>query len=86
MTNIKTAYSGKAVEYTDCISEDSSNKRTRYDTKQFNGEVPVMLELWGMRNTPSMLSLPGPLWPSVVTPDMVLSMCQIELNCVLILN
>ena len=32
-----------------------------YDTKQSDGEVRVMLELWGMRSTPSLLSLPGPL-------------------------
>ena len=29
---------------------------------------------------------PGPLWPGMVAPDRVLSMGQIELNCVLILN
>ena len=29
---------------------------------QSDGEVPVMLELWGMRSTPSLPSLPGPLW------------------------
>ena len=29
-----------------------------------------MLELWGMRSTPSLPSLPGPLWPGVVAPDM----------------
>ena len=45
-----------------------------------------MLELWGMRITPSLPSLPGPLWPRVVTTDRVLSMGQIELNCVLMLN
>ena len=28
-----------------------------------------MLELWGMRSTPSLPSLPGPLWPGVVTTD-----------------
>ena len=45
-----------------------------------------MLELWGMRNTPSWPSLPGPLWPGVVAPDRVLSIGQIELKCVLMLN
>ena len=40
-----------------------------YDTKQCDGEVPVMLELWGTRSTPSLPSLPGPLWPGVVAPD-----------------
>ena len=28
-----------------------------------------MLELWEMRNTPLLPSLPGPLWPGVVAPD-----------------
>ena len=32
-----------------------------YDTKQSDGEAPVMLELWGMWSTPSLLSLPSPL-------------------------
>ena len=45
-----------------------------YDTKQSDGEVPAVLELWGMRSTPSLPSLPGPLWPSVVAPDWALSM------------
>ena len=45
-----------------------------------------MLELWGMRNTSSMPSLPGPIWPGVVSPDRLLSMGQIELNCVPMLN
>ena len=45
-----------------------------YDTKQSDGEVPAMLELWGMRSTPSWTSLPGSLWPGVVAPDKALSM------------
>ena len=45
-----------AVEYTDC-------------PKQSDGEVPAMLELWGVRSTPSLPLLPGPLWPGVVAPD-----------------
>ena len=49
-----------AVEYTDCTSG--------YDTKQSDGEVPVMLELWGMRSTLSLPLLPGPLWPGMVAP------------------
>ena len=40
-----------------------------YDTKQSDGEVPVMLELWGMWSTPSPPLLPGPLWNGVVGPD-----------------
>ena len=45
-----------------------------------------MLELWGMRSTPSLPSLPGPLWPGVVATDCDLSMCQIEVNSILMLN
>ena len=32
-----------------------------------------------MQSNPSLPSLPGPLWSSVVTPDRVLLMDQIEL-------
>ena len=39
-----------------------------------------------MQNIPSLPSLLGPLRPGVVAPDRVLSMGQIELNCVLMLN
>ena len=39
-----------------------------------------MLELWGMRSTPLLPSLPGPVWPGVVAPDKVLSMGQIEIT------
>ena len=45
------------------------NKCPGYDTKQSDGEVPVMLELWGMWSTPSLPSLPGPLWPGMVASD-----------------
>ena len=40
----------------------------RYDTKQSDGEVPAMLELWGLRSTSSLPSLPDPLWRGVVAP------------------
>ena len=83
------AQSAEAVEYSDCISteeQNSPNECPKYDTKQFDGEVPVKLELLGMQSTPSLPSLPGPLCPEVVAPRRVLSMGQIEMNCVLILN
>ena len=64
----------------------SSNECPRYDAKQSDGEVPVMLELCGMRSPSSLLSVPGPLWSAMVAPDRVLSMGQIELNSVLRLN
>ena len=50
------------------------NECPRYDTKQSDGEVLVMFELWGMRSTPSLPLLPGLFWPGVVAPDRVLSM------------
>ena len=45
-----------------------------------------MLELWGMRSASLLPSLPGPMWPGEVAHDKVLSMDQIKLNCVLMLN
>ena len=50
-----------------------------YDTKQSDGEAPVMLEIWGMRSTPALPSLPGQLWLEVVATYRFLSMGQIEL-------
>ena len=40
-----------------------------YDTKQSDGEVVVMLKLRGMWSTPSLPSLPCPLWLGVVALD-----------------
>ena len=45
-----------------------------YDTEQSDGAVPVMLNFWGMRSTPLLPSLPGPLWLGEVTHVRVLSM------------
>ena len=56
------------------------------DMIQSDGEVPVMLELWGIQSPPLLPLLLGPLWIGVVAPDRVLSMGQIELNCVFMLN
>ena len=79
-----------AVEFTVCNSAErerhSRNECPGYDTRQSDGEVSVMLELWGMQSAPSLPSLPGPLWPGVIAPDRVLSMGQIELKWVLMLN
>ena len=50
------------------------NECPGYDTKQSDGEVPAVQELWAMRSTPSLPSLPGPLWPGVVAPDRALYM------------
>ena len=64
----------------------TNNECPGYVTKQFDGEVPVMLDLCEIRSTPSLPSLRGPLWLGVVAPDRALSMGQIELNYVLTLN
>ena len=58
---------------------------TKYDTKLCGGEASVILELWGMQSSPELPSLLGPLRLGLVTPDKVLSMGQIELNCTLML-
>ena len=62
------------------------NEYPGYDTKQSEGEVPVMRELLGMQSIPSLPLLPGSPWPRVVAADRVLSMGQTELNCVLMLK
>ena len=51
-----------------------------------DGEGLAMLELWGMRNTPLLPSVSGPILPGVIELDRVLSMGQIELNCRLMLS
>ena len=56
------AQSARAFEYTDCIFAeglDFPNESPGYVTKQSDGEAPVMLELCGMRSTPSLPSLQG---------------------------
>ena len=62
------------------------NECPRYDTIQSDGEVPVMLERWGMWSTTSLPSLPDQLWLGVVAPDRDLSMSQIEVNFIFMLN
>ena len=51
-----------------CRGVDTRNTCPGYDTKQSDGMVPLMLELWGIQSTPSLPLLPGPLWPRVVEP------------------
>ena len=62
------------------------NEFPGYDTKEFDGEVPVMLELRGMLSTSSLTSLPGPLESEEAASERVQSMCQIRLNCIVMLN
>ena len=54
-----------------------------YNTKQSDGEVPVMLGPGGMQSTPLLPLLPGLLWPGIVAPDRALSMGWIELTAYL---
>ena len=76
------AKSAGAVENTNCRGgKIPLNQFPGYDSKQSDGEVLVMLELWGMRSTPSLPSLADRLWTGVVAP-----MGQIELNCIFMLN
>ena len=67
------AQSDGAVKYNDCTSTKGKdtlpNECPGYDTKQSDGKVPVMLELWGMRSTLSLPLLPGLLWPGMVATD-----------------
>ena len=86
---LNLAQSAGDVEYADCFSAEGSyplNQCPGYDTKQSESEVPVILELWGMRSTPSLPSLPGPHCCGVVAPDRILSTGQTELNCEFMLN
>ena len=48
-----------------------------YDIKQSDSGASVILNLWGMWSTPSLLLLPGSLWLGVVASDRVLSIGQI---------
>ena len=65
---------------------DPPNECLGYGTKQSDSEVPVMLGLRKMQSTPSLPSLLGSHWSGVVAPDRVLSVGQMELKCVLMLN
>ena len=75
------------TRYNHCSSTYlQKGKTTRYDTKRSDGEAYVMLELWGIRSTSSLQSLPDLIWPGVVAPNWVLCMGQVELNVVRMLN
>ena len=61
-----------AVEYIDCFFAEGvppPRECPVYDTKQSDGEVPVMLEVWGMWSTPLLPTLQGPPGPGVVGAD-----------------
>ena len=56
------------------------------DTKQSDGPIQLMLEYWRMEWTSSLPLLSGPLWSGVLASDKALSMGQIEINGLLMLN
>ena len=75
--------------YTDCISAEGKhclNECYGNDTKQSDGEIPVVLELWGIQSIPFLKSPPKPLSAGVVAHDRVLCLGQIQLNRVIMLN
>ena len=60
-----------------------TNECPRYDTKQSDGEVPVMLVLWGMQSTPFIVIAPK---STLAWSSNTWSMGQIELNCIIMIN
>ena len=66
-----------------CREVRPPNVSLGYDTKQSTGEVPEILELWGIRSTPSLPLLLGPLLPAMVAPDRTRTMDWIELTAYL---
>ena len=56
-----TQYNLKLVPFLRSGFVSSFSESPGYGTKQSDGEAPVMIELWGMRSTPSLPSLPRPL-------------------------
>ena len=76
----KTLSAG-ALEYTNCISVNPlrTNESPVCAPKKSDSKAHVMLELWGMRSTPSLPSLPDPIWARAIAPVRVLSIGQIEL-------
>ena len=62
----------KYLPYHQAFPITLTNECPRYDPKHSDGEVPVMQDLWVMRNTPSLLSSTGSLWPRVIAPDRLL--------------
>ena len=56
------AQSARAVEYTASLQRVKTPPTSPvYDTKLSDDEVPAMLDLRGMRSTPSLPVFPGPL-------------------------
>ena len=75
------AQSAGTVEYTS-LQRGTTPPTSVLDMtlKKSDGVAPVMPEIWEMRSTSLLPSLPGPLCPGVVASDRVLAIGQIELN------
>ena len=83
------AQSARTREYADWISVERQDPHltSALDmTIKSDGEVQVIMELWGMQSKPSLSLLSDPLSLEMVEPQMVLSMSKIEVNSVLELN
>ena len=82
------AHLAGASENTDCFSAKGypANECPVYDSKYSDGEVAVILDLSGVQTTPLLLSFPSFLWPGMIASNSILSISQIELNCVFVLN
>ena len=66
-----------AVEYTDCNSAESKDPHSTSVLDMTLNNLMVRFSnagALGMQSTPLLPSLPGPLWPGMVTPDRALSM------------
>ena len=55
------------------MGETPTNECPGYDTKRYDDEASDT-GVWGMRSTPSLTLLPGPLWPRRIASDRALSM------------
>ena len=62
-----------------CLSLSPRVECPGYDIKLSDGKVPVMLELWGMRCTPSLPLIPCLLWSGVVALNRV--PCPVGWGC-----
>ena len=68
LLNINTSgYLRKVIHCPLQRGRTSPNKCPGYDTKQ------SVSEIWEIQSTPSLPSLPGPLWSGVVASDRILS-------------
>ena len=76
--------SAGAVEYTDCFSAEGWDFLNECpDNMTLNNLMARLQYCWSFGK---LSSLPGQFWPGVVAADKILSMSQIELNSVLMLN